>query len=292
MKLRVRVPATVANLGPGFDCLALAVDLWNEVTLDTEGQPGVRIDGEGSGELPEDESNLVVRAMARLGSDRSEELPPVSISCVNHIPLERGLGSSASAVVAGLLLADRVLGQSVPRSDLRSLLRLAVELEGHADNVAAALYGGLVLAYGGSDGWDVESLTPDPALRPVMLVPSSERVSTVEARRSLPAEVALRAAVFNSSRAALLVVALTSRPHLLGEALREDIHQERRLALAPASHAVFRRLVDAGVPVCVAGSGPSLLAFESDRATVPHPGDGWRIIQTRIASGATFTDER
>lgn len=292
VKLRVRVPATVANLGPGFDSMALAVDVWNEVLLDTEGPPGVTVEGEGAGELPEDASNLVMRSIAHLAGVGEGGLPPFTLACTNRIPLERGLGSSASAVVAGLLLADRLLGTDRARSRPDWLLRFAVELEGHADNVAAALYGGIVLAYQGAEEWQVEPLRPNESLRPVLLVPEGERISTAQARKSLPEQVPLQAAVFNTSRAALLVLALTLRPDRLGEALWDNLHQEHRLALAPRSHELFTSLRESGVPVCVAGSGPSLLAFETESVAVPDPGKGWRVIRTTITSGAALSEER
>jgi homoserine kinase len=280
VRLTATVPATVANLGPGFDCLALAVDVGNEISIDTEASPGVAVEGEGAAELPADETNLVVRSMARLALDSGKEMPPLSIRCRNGIPLERGLGSSAAAVIGGLALADRLLEAHLSP---QALLEMAESLEGHVDNAAAALYGGLALTYREAGaGWRVERLRPVPRLRPVLLVPESERVSTEAARRALPAQVPLDSAAFNAARTALLVVALTTSPHLLREALRDRLHQGSRLRLAPATDALFRRLVLAGVPTCVAGSGPALLAFEDDATSVPDPGPGWRVLRTRI----------
>jgi homoserine kinase len=280
----------VANLGPGFDCFALAVSLFNEVTVDTEGEPSVRVEGEGAGELPEDESNLVVRSMAYLFSKGPNELPPLAVTCVNRIPLERGLGSSASAVIAGLLLADRMQGMDLIRSHPDWVLKWAVDLEGHADNAAAALRGGIVLAYRGVESWKIESLVPHQSLRPVVFIPQDERVATTEARRSLPSQVPLESLVFNTSRAALLVLALTSRPDLLAEALLDNVHQEHRLTLAPSSHRFFSRLIEKGIPACVAGSGPSLLAFETEETEIPEPGPGWQVTRVDIAGGAAITE--
>ena len=280
MRLKVTVPATVANLGPGFDCMALAVDLGNEITIDTEGPAGVTVEGEGADEIPADHTNLVARAMAHLARETDKELPEMAMTCTNRIPLERGLGSSAAAVMGGLLLADRLLET---RLQSAALLEMAEALEGHVDNVAAAYHGGVVLAYREAGGtWRVERLRPAQGLQPVLLVPEDSRVSTEEARRVLPPQVPLEVATFNASRAALLALALTSSPQLLREALRDRLHQGHRLRLAPASDALFRTLVVAGVPVCVAGSGPSLLAFESDATPIQDPGQGWRIIRTRI----------
>ncbi|HEV8681221.1 MAG TPA: homoserine kinase [Actinomycetota bacterium] len=283
MRLLARTPATVANLGPGFDALALAVDVENEVEVDTEARPAVVVEGEGAGELPEDASNLVFRSMAYLAREAGGSLPPFRLRCRNAIPLERGLGSSSSATVAGLLLANELIGS---RLDPPGLLQVAVDIEGHPDNVAACILGGLVVAYLSATGWRAEPLEPHASLRPVLLVPEEERVPTADARRILPREVPLSAAAHNVGRAALTVVALTARPELLLEALEDRLHQARRLALAPASRALFQDLRDAGLAVCVAGAGPSLLAFETDSAVVPELGPGWRVLRPRIAPGA------
>lgn len=288
MKLRVTAPATVANLGPGFDALALAVDLANEVVADTGAEPAVSVEGVGAGELPEDASNLVFRAMAFLAREAGGTLPQMALRSTNRIPLERGLGSSAAAVVAGLLLADRLLGTNL---DPDRLLEVAVDIEGHPDNVGACLRGGVVVAYLSREGWRAERLEAHPDLRPVVLVPEHERLPTADARRVLPQQIALTDAAFNAGRAALAVVALTARPDLLREALEDRIHQNRRLPLVPASRAVFEDLREARVPVCVAGAGPSLLAFESDDRRVPDLGPGWQVLRVSPAArGATLEE--
>jgi homoserine kinase len=189
--------------------------------------------------------------------------------------MERGLGSSAAAVVAGVGLADRLLGLGLSADDR---LALAVELEGHPDNVAAALRGGLVLAYRTVGGWRAEALAPAEGLRPAVLVPEA-RLSTVAARAALPRDVPLADAAFNAGRAALAVVALTARPELLGEALEDRLHQEVRLRLVPEVAEAFARVRAAGVPVCVSGAGPSLLAFEREGTAIPDLGPGWRVLR-------------
>lgn len=278
----VRAPATVANLGPGFDALALAVDLWNEVEADTEAPPAVRVEGEGAGELPEDASNLVFRTMAWLAREVGGSLPPFALRCRNRIPLERGLGSSAAAVVGGLVLADRLLGTGLEPD---RLLEIAVDIEGHPDNVAACLRGGAVVAYLSRSGWRAEDLTPHPDLRPVVLIPEHERLPTADARRALPREVPLADAAFNAGRAALAVLALTERPALLPEALEDRLHQQRRLPMVPGARALFEELRATGLPVCVAGAGPALLAFESDGLAVPDLGPGWRVLRLQPTVG-------
>jgi homoserine kinase len=281
VKLTVRAPATVANLGPGFDCLALALDLANEFEADTEAGPAVRVEGEGAGELPEDATNLVFRTISYLAREAGGPLPPFALTCRNGIPLQRGLGSSASAVVAGLLLADRLLGSALPPD---RLLEVAVDVEGHPDNVAACLRGGLALAYLSADGWRAETLSPSGALRPAVLIALDERVSTEDARRVLPVNVARADASFNLSRVALAVLALTQRPDLLAVALEDRLHQGYRLPLAPAARSLFHELRDEGFAVCVAGSGPSLLVFEQDRR-VRDLGPGWQVIRPQVAAG-------
>ena len=290
MLVTVRAPATAANLGPGFDALGLALGLHNEVTVDTRAEPAVVVEGEGAGELPEDATNMVFRAMAFLAREAGGSLPPFALRCLNRIPLARGLGSSSAAVVSGLLLADRLLGSELPPD---RLLEVAVDIEGHPDNVAACLRGGLVIAYLSRAGWRAERLEPNDALRPIVLVPEEERMATGDARRVLPVEVPLRDAAFNLGRAALATVALTQRPALLGEALEDRLHQPRRLPLVPGARAIYQHLREAGVPVCLSGSGPTLLAFVGPGLpTVPDPGPGWRTLRPGFAlEGAAIRAE-
>jgi homoserine kinase len=278
--LLARVPATAANLGPGFDCFGLALDLWNEVSVDPDAEPSVFWEGEGSGELPTDGTDLVSRAMTHAALTAGAPLPALALRGLNRIPLERGLGSSAAACVAGIVLADALLELGLEPEEV---LELAGELEGHPDNAAAAIAGGLTIAFG--DG--VIRLDPHPSLAPVALVPVDERLPTHEARAALPDVVGRAEAVFNAGHAAAMVVALTSEPGLLSQALRDRIHQAARLALVPAVESVFDELTAAGIPVCVSGAGPTLLAFELPGAPVPDPGDGWRMLRLGVAaSGA------
>ena len=291
MRLLARTPATVANLGPGFDALGLALDLRNEVVLDTEAEPAIEIEGEGAAELPTNGSNLIFRTMTYLSKESGVALPPFRLTAANAIPLERGLGSSAAAVVSGVLLADRLLGLALEPD---RMLEIAVDVEGHADNVAACLRGGLIVAYLSADGWRAERLEPHPSLRLALLIPEDERLATADARRALPREVSLADAAFNAGRAALAVVALTSRPEVLAAALEDRLHQPRRLPLVPASRALFEELRHEGLPVCVAGAGPSLLAFETDDHRVRELGPGWRTLrlQPAVAGADVSVEER
>jgi homoserine kinase len=266
MRVTVRVPATSANLGPGFDSFGLALDLCNEVTVDTDASPGVTWEGEGADELPTDGSDMVSRTMASIAATMEMPLPPFALRGVNRIPVARGLGSSSAAAVAGVVLASRVLdlgidGHNVEpaRRDPYSVFANAAQIEGHPDNAAPGAYGGLTIA---TDGY-VRRLEPHPDLRPVVLVPEL-RLSTADARRALPERVALEDAIFNVAHAALMVEALTRDPELLRIAFRDRLHQAARLELVPEMADVFQELRGRHVPVCVSGAGPSLLAFPLD----------------------------
>lgn len=288
MRVTVRVPATSANLGPGFDCFGLALDLCNEVTLDTEAEPGVEWHGEGAGELPVDGSDLVSRTIAQVASARGVEPPPARLIGQNAIPLERGLGSSAAATVAGVVLGSLLAPPLDPRAggadlDRHETFTRAATIEGHPDNAAPAVFGGFTIAV--PDG-PVRRLDPHPDLRPVVLVPAGMRLSTDEARAALPQTVSRDDAIFNAAHAALLVHALTQEPPLLAEAMLDRIHQSVRLALLAEVDVAFGTLRDLGMAVCVSGSGPSLLAFETPEQTVPDLGDGWHAIRVGVrASG-------
>jgi homoserine kinase len=285
VRVTVRVPATSANLGPGFDCFGLALDLMNEVTVDTDAEPGVSWEGEGAGELPVDGTDVVSRAIAftveRQAQHRaSAALPPFSLRGSNRIPLERGLGSSAAAAVAGVAVARALLGDGGGDADPSTTFAYAAELEGHPDNAAPATYGGLTLFVPGS-GF-VQRLDPHPALDPVVLVPRDLRLATVEARGALSDEVPRRDAVFNIGHAALAVVALTREPDLLLVALRDRLHEEARAAMVPGLAPLLDGLRDRQIPSCLSGAGPSVLAFEREGARIGDPPDGWDALRPGV----------
>lgn len=269
MRFTAVVPATVANVGPGFDSFGIALDLCNEFTIDTAGPRGIRWEGEGASELPTDGTDHVSRALRAVAGDAASDL---SLEGRAAIPLERGLGSSAAATVAGVLLGAALIGRA---DETDFVLEAAAAIEGHPDNAAAAVHGGFTIVAGNT----VVRLEVDPSIRLVVLVPEGERTSTSAARAALPATVPLADAAFGAARAALLPLALTQDPGLLATALEDRLHQDARLALAPAALERFEALRSAGVPVCVAGSGPSLLAFETDGPSVPDPGEGWRVLR-------------
>lgn len=286
MRLTAHVPATSANLGAGFDCFGLALELVNEVRLDTGAPPRVSWEGEGADELPTDGTDLVSRAIAETARRQAVEPPVGALHGVNRIPLERGLGSSAAAAVAGVALADAALHLDL---DLTDVLEIAAGLEGHPDNAAAAVFGGFTMVV---DRSVVARFDPDPELRPVLLVPDELRISTEEARRVLPAILAREDAVANAGHAALTAVALLHEPALLAKAMRDRLHEEVRLGLVPAAREVFDAVREAGLAVCVSGSGPSLLAFEDAEGAVPEPGEGWRVLRVPVRStGVTIAED-
>jgi homoserine kinase len=284
VRITVRVPATSANLGPGFDCFGLALDLCNEVTLDTDAEPGVAWEGEGADELPTDGSDLISRTIAHVGSFHDLTPPPMRLTGRNRIPLERGLGSSSAATVAGVVLGSRLFDLSIDGHgsstghDPYSVFALAAEIEGHPDNAAPAAFGGFTIAMPERGGL-VHRLDPHPSLRPAVLVPEAIRLPTAEARGALPVQVSREDATFNAAHAALMVEAITRDPSLLRAAMRDRLHQQVRLSLVPGAHEVFRSVSSANVPVCVSGAGPSLLAFESDEHPLPDPGAGWTVLR-------------
>ena len=246
----VRAPATSANLGPGFDCAAVALDLWNELRIE-EGE-GVEIEGEGAAELPRDGSNLVVRAYALLASPRGKRF-----RLVNRIPLERGLGSSAAAIALGLVAAADRDGSSV-----EGLLAAGASLEGHSDNLAAALAGGVCLTWDGR----VAKLAERLPLVPIALVPQS-RVATSDSRGALPATVSHDAAAFTAARAALLGAGIAaSEPGLLSAAFVDRLHEPYRMASAPLLAAVRADPPAGAAGSCLSGSGPTVLVWAAEDA--------------------------
>lgn len=292
MRVTVRVPATSANLGPGFDCFGLALDLCNEVTFDTEAEPGVTWEGEGADELPTDGTDVVHRAMLHaLEAQRvhhpDASLPSFAMHGVNRIPLERGLGSSSAAAVAGVAAASTLLGEAGWDDHPFTTYAHAAELEGHPDNAAPAAFGGFTIVSSAVLRFD-----PHPDLRPVVLVPNRVRLATADARAALPREIDRTDAVHNVAQAALTALALTHDPSLLTFALEDRLHQRARLALVPEIEAVFDELQARRVPVCVSGAGPSLLAFELEGREVPEPGEGWTLLRPGVrAAGFEVTVE-
>jgi homoserine kinase len=259
----VEVPATSANLGPGFDCLGLALDLHDRLTAEVvDTGLEVEVSGEGATDLPRDESHLVVRAMQRAFEHAGVDRPGLRLTCENRIPQARGLGSSSAAIVGGLALARALLGNGHGLDDA-VLLDLATGLEGHPDNVAPALLGGFVVC--GQDDSGTWAVRPalDPAVGAVVFVPPTG-LSTELARGLLPAEVPHGAAAANSGRTALLVAALGGATAQLHRATEDFLHQEFRSPAMPESLALVHALRADGHAAVVSGAGPTVLVLTAD----------------------------
>ncbi len=261
----VAVPATSANLGPGFDCLGLALDLHDLLTGEViDGGLEIEVTGEGAGTLPLDERHLVVQAMRRAFALLEVSPPGLRLSFRNTIPQSRGLGSSSAAIVGGLALA-RALVVDAEAVDGDALLRLANEIEGHPDNVAPALYGGLVVCGQSSD--DVWAINAPVAsiISAVAFVPP-DGVSTEAARGLLPAQVDHQVAAANTGRAALLVAALAGRPDQLLRGTEDFLHQEFRRTAMPASFDLVTALRAEGHAAFISGAGPTVLVLVADES--------------------------
>lgn len=267
--ISVKAPATTANMGPGYDCLGLALDVWNtlEVELLSGGEPVVEIIGEGAGELETGRDNLVYKAMEFLFRDAGEDMPIVRINCDNRIPLARGMGSSAAAIAGGLVAANALCSQEYGANDL---LEMAATIEGHPDNVAAAVLGGMQLvitdqAIEGNRLYTVPVNVPSE-LNAVIFVPQV-RISTEDARRVLPEDVPIADAVHNMGRVGLLVAAMaTNHPEYLTVATQDRLHQPYRQPLFPAMKVIFQAALDAGaMGVFLSGSGSTVLALTNGR---------------------------
>ena len=262
--VRVRVPATSANLGPGFDCLGLALTLYDDVVVRAMDEPGLSVDvaGMGAASVPRNARNLVVKAMRATFKQLGGEPRGLEVVCANRIPHSRGLGSSAAAIVAGVVAARAMVAGGTERMDDDAVLHLAASLEGHPDNVAACLRGGLTAAWtvGGATG--AVDLDVDDSLAPTVFVPGSSS-STKAARRLLPEQVPHADAAANAGRVALLVAALARRPDLLLLATEDRLHQDYRAPAMPRTAALVAELRAAGVPAVVSGAGPTVLALTS-----------------------------
>lgn len=283
------VPASSANLGPGFDSLGLALSLYDEITVETtDSELVVEVEGEGAGELLLDEGHLVVRAVQHGLQAAGVSVAGLKVRCRNAIPHSRGLGSSAAAVVGGLAAVNGVLAQAglTPLSQSQ-LIQLSSEFEGHPDNAAAAVLGGAVVSWTdhgtGAPAYSAVPVRLHPDIRLFPAIPT-QRSSTVEARVLLPTEVSHEDARFNVSRAALLVVALTERPDLLMAATEDVLHQPHRAPAMPASGEYLQLLRRCGVPAVLSGAGPAVIAL-STAAQLPA-----EVLEYAAANGFAITE--
>ncbi|MFE9745378.1 homoserine kinase [Saccharothrix saharensis] len=263
--LRVTVPASTANLGSGFDALGMALALHDELEFAvTAGGLAVEVSGEGAGDVPTDERHLVVRAFRAACELVGVEVPGLRLTCRNAIPHARGLGSSAAAIVAGVAAGFALAG----RESDTSALQLAAEFEGHADNAAAAMFGGVAIAWTHGDRYRAVRVEPHPGVTPVVLVPAEES-STHTTRGLLPSKVPHEDAAFAAGRSALAVHALAADPSLLLDALDDRLHEPYREPAWPATTRLVRSLREAGVAAAVSGAGPTVLALPPDGVIPP-----------------------
>lgn len=265
----VEVPATSANLGPGFDVFGLALEMRDILAAQVldEAVLDVDIAGEGAESLRRDTKNLVVRAMYAGFEAMGGKPRGLALRCGNAIPHGRGLGSSAAAIVGGLVLARGLVLGGNERLDDSSLLNIATSMEGHPDNVAAALYGGATVAWTQGESANALRLDIHPSISAVAFIPSSA-VATSKARKALPDSVPFSDAVANVSRSTLLSLALTQRPDLLFTATEDRLHQENRKSVMPKSLGLVNKLRADGFAAVVSGAGPAVLVLHSGDAGV------------------------
>ncbi|GLY89380.1 homoserine kinase [Actinoallomurus iriomotensis] len=258
--VRVRVPATSANLGPGFDALGLALGLYDDVEVEVAGSGlSIEVSGEGEETAGRGADHLVARTFHAAYDRLGGEPTGLRIRCVNRIPHARGLGSSSAATIAGILAA-RALHPAGEKFTDDDVLALATRIEGHPDNVAPCLAGGLTIAWETSGGARMTRMEVSSRVRPVALVPDV-RLATERARGLLPDTVPHADAAANAGRAALLVAALTARPELLLDATEDRLHQSYRAPAMPESLDLVERLRAKGVAAVVSGAGPTVLAL-------------------------------
>ncbi|WP_330234112.1 homoserine kinase [Nocardia sp. NBC_00508] len=311
LTVTVRVPASTANLGPGFDSLGMALGIYDEIDVrTTDSGLTIRVEGEGADDVPWGPSHLVVRAIERGLEAAGVWADGLDVVCRNVIPHSRGLGSSASAVVGGLAAGCALAAKLDPAlaTPTEQLVQLASEFEGHPDNAAASVLGGIVVSWTEAEteraadaGDEVDPTTEyhgrvyravrldaHPALRPVVLIPE-ERSSTAHTRGLLPEVVPHGDAAFNVSRAALAVVALTQRPDLLMPATADRLHQAQRAPALPLTTAWIARLRAAGIAATVSGAGPTILALSTSEFPAElrelAAAEGLRVVEPRLAEG-------
>jgi homoserine kinase len=287
-RVLVKVPASSANLGAGFDCLNLALDLWDQVEAKAvAGASRVKVTGEGAGSVPTDGSHLVVRAARRALEVAGAPIVGLELDCVNAIPHGRGLGSSAAAAAAGCLIARGLIAHPAAM-DADGALQVTTDFEGHPDNAAATVFGGASIAWLEEGRARAVPLRVDPRIAPVVLVPRGS-VTTKKARAVLPDRVPHRDAAFNAARAALMVHALTKDPDLLFEASEDRLHQPYRAKVMAPTAELVAELRAKSMPAMVSGAGPSVIVLTADPDSVPSP-KGWRRLRLDIPeAGGTVT---
>lgn len=282
--VRVRVPATSANLGPGFDSLGLALTLYDELDVEVIASGlEIIVEGEGAGEVPLDEEHLVYRAMSAAFDLLGETPPGLRLTCRNQIPHGRGLGSSSAAIASAIIAARALVVGGDDRLDDDAIYQLATDLEGHPDNVAPALRGGFTIAW--ISGAAAEVVRLEVSQEVTVFIPP-EPVSTSHARGLLPEDVPHGDAAANAGRAALMVAALTQAPELLIFATEDRLHQSYRSTVMPESYKLMQQMRVEGIPAVISGAGPTVLAFAwgiGDRAP-----EGWTVKELSVESCGAY----
>ncbi|VEI13753.1 homoserine kinase [Trueperella bialowiezensis] len=284
---RVKVPASSGNLGPGFDSMGMAHDVWDDVSVTlTTGKSRVLILGEGNASLPKDESHLIVQTMRETFERVGAPVSGIELVCRNSIPQGKGMGSSAAALTAAVMLVRELLGK--PEEFTRAeVLNIVAGYEGHPDNAAPAIYGGATLSWREGEGYQTVQLPVADAVKTTLLIPE-EVLLTTTARAALPERVPLVDAAFNASRSALMVHALAQAPQLLFAATEDRLHQQYRADSMAHTSAVLAALREAGWPAVVSGAGPSILLFaEVDPVMVKILEEqGFRAVPSQQVRGA------
>ena len=287
--VRVVVPATSANLGPGFDSVGLALGVYDELVAMVSDDEGVLVEvaGEGADSVPRDEQNLVASVMLQAFDALGTRPPGFVLRCTNRIPHGRGLGSSAAARIGGLVLARALVEGGDDVFSDTELLDLANAMEGHPDNIAAALFGGFTIAWSDADHAHAVRRDVHPDVLPVVCVPPVE-LSTAKARGLLGDDVARADAAFNVSRAALLVHAVTEDPTLLMGATEDRLHQRQRQSAYPESFALVEELRSAGHAAMISGAGPSVIVLSSrEKAAQISAPQGWTVAALPVDTAGT-----
>lgn len=264
------IPATTANLGPGFDCMGLALEIFDTVLLTSLG-PGeadrIDIEGAGADSLPRDRTHLILGTLRDFFDAQGWDFGGLHLECVNRIPHGQGLGSSASAITAALVLGKELARRHGVDVSAVDLFQIGSDIDGHPDNVAPCLFGGLNVSWEESGVWELAHLTPHPDISVTLAIPATV-LSTKVARELIPSTVPHQDAVRNSARAALCIHAFTTDPRLLLPATKDFLHQDYRAAAYPQSHRLVQRLRGLGVAAAISGAGPAVIIFGID-----DPGD-------------------
>jgi len=265
-RVTVRVPATTANMGPGFDCAGMALDVWNELTVERASSFSIEIEGEGAQMLPRDKSNLVVKGVEAAYKYAEQEVPTLRYLTLNRIPFAKGMGSSSAAIVSGILAGLALAGFNLQVKNEEELLQIATNIEGHPDNVAPCIYGGFQLGIHNGKRWWTDRVTMPHGIMCVVFCPD-HATETSEARQVLKEQIALQDAIFNCGRVAVLVAAFaTGNMEWLRYGTEDALHQEQRAPIHPHLKPLIRAALDAGAHgACLSGAGPAVIAFTSGR---------------------------